>query len=56
MHDAEKRARAHFVVDTGVGMEAARRQVRDIMALLKTPGALAHHKAALEAGREPPQE
>jgi dephospho-CoA kinase len=55
MHDREKRARAHFIVDTGEGLEAARRQVREIIAVLKTPGALEKHKAALEAGREPPQ-
>lgn len=55
MHDREKRARAHFVVDTGQGMDAARRQVRDIIALLKTPGGLEKHKAALEARREPSQ-
>jgi dephospho-CoA kinase len=55
MHDREKRARAHFVVDTGQGMDFARRQVRDIIALLKTPGDLEKHKAALEARREPSQ-
>jgi dephospho-CoA kinase len=30
--DAEKRARAHFIVDSGQGFEAARRQVREILA------------------------
>jgi len=55
MHDREKRARAHFVVDTGQGMDFARRQVRDIIALLKTPGDLEKRKAALEARREPSQ-
>jgi len=55
MHDREKRARAHFVVDTGRGMESAREQVREIIAVLKTPGGLERHKAALEARREPPQ-
>jgi dephospho-CoA kinase len=35
MADAEKRARAHFVVDTGRGLEPARRQVRDIIAQLR---------------------
>ncbi len=55
MHDREKRARAHFVVDTGEGMEAARQQVREIIAVLKTPGGLEQHKAALEADRERPQ-
>jgi len=55
MHDREKRARAHFVVDTGDGMEAARRRVREIIAVLKTPGGLKSHKAALEAGPEASQ-
>lgn len=55
MHDRDKRARAHFVVDTGGGMEQARQQVRDIIAVLKTPGGLEKHKAALEARREPSQ-
>ena len=30
--DSEKRARAHFLVDTGHGFDAARAQVRDILA------------------------
>ncbi|WP_293907533.1 dephospho-CoA kinase [Phenylobacterium sp.] len=33
--DAEKRARAHYVVDTGQGLEAARAQVRAIVAALR---------------------
>jgi dephospho-CoA kinase len=37
MADAEKRARAHFVVDTSRGFDAARAQVRDIIATLKHP-------------------
>jgi dephospho-CoA kinase len=36
MADVEKRARAHFVVDTGRGMEAARQQVLEIIAALKS--------------------
>ena len=56
MHDREKRARAHFIVDTGEGMEAARRQVREIIAVLRTPGGLETHKAVLEARRERSQE
>jgi len=32
--DAEKRARAHHIVDTGQGLEPARRQVADIIAAL----------------------
>jgi len=38
--DAQKRLRAHFIVDTGLGMERARRQVRDILrACAGRPGA-----------------
>lgn len=33
--DAEKRARAHYVVDTGKGLEAAREQVKAIIADLR---------------------
>jgi len=36
--DAEKRARADFVVDTGQGVERARAQVREIMATVTHPG------------------
>ncbi len=36
MADAEKRAKAHFVVDTSQGFDAARAQVRDIIAALKS--------------------
>jgi dephospho-CoA kinase len=35
MADVEKRARAHFVVDTGRGIEEARRQVQEIIGALK---------------------
>lgn len=37
MADAEKRARAHYVVDTGQGLEPARRQVAAIVADLRRP-------------------
>ena len=37
MHDAEKRARAHFIVDTGNGLEPARKQVREIIAVMRDP-------------------
>jgi dephospho-CoA kinase len=37
MADEEKRARAHFVVDTGRGFDHARQQVRAIVAELKRP-------------------
>lgn len=36
--DAEKRARAHFVVDTGQGLEHARAQVGEIIAIMRDPG------------------
>jgi len=35
--DAEKRARADFVVDTGHGLESARAQVAEIIAVLRDP-------------------
>ncbi|HSV02227.1 MAG TPA: dephospho-CoA kinase [Phenylobacterium sp.] len=35
--DAEKRARAHFVVDTGQGLAHARAQVGEIIAILRDP-------------------
>ena len=38
MADAEKRARAHFVVDTGQGLDHARDQVRAILATLRSDG------------------
>ncbi|AQQ04273.1 dephospho-CoA kinase [Roseibium algicola] len=38
MPDAEKRRRAHFLVDTGRGMEAAKRQVRAILKALASAG------------------
>jgi dephospho-CoA kinase len=36
MPDADKRARADFVVDTSKGFDAARTQVRDILARIAT--------------------
>ena len=36
--DAEKRARADFVIDTSQGLEAAREQVAEVMTTLRTPG------------------
>ena len=35
MPDAEKRARAHFVIDTSLGLDAARTQVRDVLKRLR---------------------
>ena len=37
MADAEKRARAHFVVDTSRGLEPAREQVAQIIAAMRDP-------------------
>jgi len=37
MADAEKRARAHFVVDTSKGLEPARARVAEIIAALRDP-------------------
>jgi dephospho-CoA kinase len=37
MADADKRAKAHFIVDSSRGFDAARAQVRDIIAQLKHP-------------------
>jgi dephospho-CoA kinase len=34
--DAEKRARAHFVIDTSKGLDDARRQVRDVLTRLRS--------------------
>ena len=53
--DAEKRARADFVIDTGQGLEPARDQVRAVIAALRTPGGLAKRKARLDAGGEASQ-
>jgi dephospho-CoA kinase len=36
MSDAEKRARADFIVDSGQGFEAARAQVREILRKVAT--------------------
>ena len=38
MADEEKRARAHFVVDTSRGLEPAREQVAEIIAVMRDPG------------------
>lgn len=35
MADAEKRARAHFIIDTSLGLESARQQVRDVLKRLR---------------------
>lgn len=38
MPDAEKRRRAHFIIDTGRGFEAARHQVEGVVRALAGPG------------------
>jgi dephospho-CoA kinase len=54
--DHEKRARAHFVIDTGQGLDAARDQVRAVIAALRAPDGVAGAASALEGRREAPQE
>ncbi|MFI4973765.1 MAG: dephospho-CoA kinase [Caulobacterales bacterium] len=49
MADVDKRARAHFVVDTSQGLVHARAQVRDIIATLLSPG---WRSPRLDPGRE----
>ena len=41
MPDADKRARARFVIDTGQGLEPARAEVRRIIATLSEDGGAA---------------
>jgi dephospho-CoA kinase len=38
MPDSEKRARADFVIDTGEGLESARKQVKEVLAEVFKPG------------------
>jgi dephospho-CoA kinase len=38
MADADKRARAHFVIDTSKGLESAREQVKAVLATLRRDG------------------
>ena len=51
MNDTEKRARAHFIVDTSQGFDAAREQVREIISELSRPG----WRERLAGRREPRQ-
>ena len=51
MPDADKRARAHFVIDTGHGLETARQEVRRILATVRDPDF--RPPAALEGPGEP---
>jgi len=41
--DADKRARADFVIDTSKGLEPARRQVRSVLRALSNPGWTSRH-------------
>jgi len=45
MPDAEKRRLADFVIDTGRGVEAARRQVVQVLAAVRGPGFRSRRKA-----------
>ncbi len=54
MADAEKRARAHFVIDTGQGLDHAREQVREVLRVLRDPST-ARPSAPLVAPAEPGQ-
>lgn len=53
MADAEKRARAHYVVDTGQGLEHARAQVTEIVNALRARAAAAAATGAVEAESKP---
>lgn len=53
MADAEKRARAHYVVDTGQGLEPARTQVTEIVNALRAQAAAKAGPAPVEAKTEP---
>lgn len=50
--DHEKRRRAHFVIETGDGIETARDQVRAVLAALSTPGWRSSRPDALHTGGE----
>ncbi len=52
--DAEKRRRADFIVDTGHGLDAARRVVRDIVATVLAPD-WSSPRRGLSPDAEPPQ-
>lgn len=54
MADAEKRARAHFVIDTGQGLDHARAQVREVLRVLRDPSTT-RPLAPLVAPAEPGQ-
>ena len=53
--DAEKRARADFVIDTGQGLDAARAQVAAVVAAVRDPAwiSVRHRPRTLSPGDEP---
>ena len=54
MPDAEKRARADFVIDTGGGIEPAREQVRATLETLRSGAWRSVHPDRLDGAPEPP--
>ena len=50
--DAEKRARADFVIETGEGLEAARDRVREVLSTLRDPAWRSAHPDRLDQARE----
>jgi dephospho-CoA kinase len=45
MPDPEKRVRAHFVIDTGRGIDAAREQVRAVLEQVRSPQFASHRRS-----------
>jgi dephospho-CoA kinase len=52
--DAEKRARADFVIDTGKGLAPAAKAVRSVLNALSNPGWRSRHGDRLDGSGEPP--
>ncbi|QSF54589.1 dephospho-CoA kinase [Brevundimonas fontaquae] len=51
MPDAEKRARADFIIDTGRGLEAARAEVEAIVGAVLAPSWISHRRGAASLSR-----